>query len=108
MKLTSGLTRHINAYTSQIIQQVLPIHMQLKQDMPMPGKDSNVSDNIRPYKDEEFRPEAQNIEKDYKDLVGKILDTGSRAKDSLSDSTPQNRLLGSELSSSLREIRFSE
>ena len=43
--------------------------------MPMPGKDDNVLDNFRPYKDEESTSEVQDIDKDYRNLVGKSSDT---------------------------------
>ena len=71
----------------------------------MPGKDDNVSDNFGLYKNEEFIPEAQDIKGDYRDLVGKSPDIGSRAR---ARRTSQDRLLRSESSSSLREVRFSE
>ena len=79
--------------------------MQPKQNMPMPRKNNNALDNFGPYKNEGPRPEAQDIEGDYRDLVGKSSDTRSRVR---AGRTPQNRLLGSESSSSLREVRFSE
>ena len=50
----------------------------------------------------------QKMEGDQRDLVRKSLDTGSRAKKSLSGHTLQAELFASELSSSLREVRFSE
>ena len=105
MKSTGGLTRHMNSCTSQIIQQVLPTRMQPEQDMPMPGEDDNASDNFGPYEDERSTPEAQDIEGDHRDLVGESSDTGSRAR---AGHTPQDGLLGSESSSSLTEVRFSE
>ena len=39
--------------------------------MSIPGEDDNLSDNFGPYEDEESTPEAQDIEKDHRDLVGK-------------------------------------
>ena len=105
IKLTGRLTRHMNLCTSQIIQQILLIRMQPKQDMPMPGEDNNLSDNFRPYKDERSIPKVQDIEKDHKNLIDKSSDTKSHAR---AEPTPQDELLGSESSSSLREVRFSE
>lgn len=43
-------------------------------------KKNNASDNFEPYKDEGSTIEAQDIERDYKDLVGKSSDTGSNAR----------------------------
>ena len=43
--------------------------------MPMPGEDDNTSDNFGSYENEKSTPEAQDIEKGYKDLVGKSSDT---------------------------------
>ena len=54
--------------------------MQPEQDMPMPGEDDNASDNFGPYKDKGSTPEAQDIEGDHRDLVGKSSDTRSRAR----------------------------
>ena len=54
--------------------------MQPEQDMPMPGEDDNASDNFGPYEDEGSTPEAQDIEGDHRDLVGKSSDTRSRAR----------------------------
>ena len=105
MKSTGGLTKHMNSCTSQIIQQVLPTRMQPEQDMPMPGEDDNASDNFGPYEDERSTPKAQDIEGDHRDSVGESSDTGSRAR---AGRTPQDGLLGSESSSSLTEVRFSE
>lgn len=52
MKLISELIKQINIYKSQIILRVFPIYMQLKQDTLIPGKNYNVSENFRLYKDE--------------------------------------------------------
>ena len=52
--------------------------------------------------------EKQDIEEDHKILESKSLDTRSRVRDDLSGRTPQARLLGNELLSSLREVRFSD
>ena len=71
----------------------------------MSGKDDNRSDNFGSYKDEKSISEAQDIEKDYRDLVGKSLVTGNHAR---AKHTLQDGLLRSESSSSLRKVRFSE
>ena len=73
--------------------------------MPILREDDNTSDNFGLYEDEKSTLEVQDIERDYRDSVGKSSDIGSRAK---AGRTPQDRLLGIELSSSLREVRFSE
>ena len=73
--------------------------------MQILGKDDNLLDNFGPYEDNKSIPEAQDIESDHKDLVGESSDTESHAK---IRRTPQNGLLGSELSSFPREVRFSE
>ena len=108
IKSISGLTRHINACTSQIIQQGLLIRMQPKQDMSMPGEDDNSSEYFGSHENEKYILNEQNIEGDHRDLVGKSSDTKSRAKDDLSGRTPQDGLLASQLSSSLKEVKFSE
>ncbi len=105
IKLTHELTSHMNTYTSQ---QVFPIHMQPKQYIPILRENENISDNFGLYEDEESILEEQNIEGDHRNSVGKSSDTGSHARDGLSGQTPQDGLLTSELSSSLREVRFSE
>lgn len=74
----------------------------------MSGEDDDTSENFGPHEDEESTLEEQNIEGDHKNLVGKSLNIGSRAKDGLLRRTPQDRLLVSELSSSLKEVSFSE
>ena len=71
----------------------------------MPGEDDNTLNNFELYKDEESILEAQNIEKDHRDMVGKSSDNRNRAK---AGRISQNGLLGSESSSSLREVRFSK
>ena len=48
------------------------------------------------------------MERNYRDLVGKSLDTGSRARNGLSGHTFLAGLLASASSSSLRKVRFSE
>lgn len=74
----------------------------------MPRKNDNASDYFDLYKNEKTTPKAQNIEKDYRGLVGKSLNSGSPAKDSLSECSSQNRLFASELSSFFRKIRYNE
>ena len=72
--------------------------MQLKENIPMPREDDNGLDNFGLYEDEESTPEAQNMKRDHRNLVGKSSDTGSCARVGC---TSQDRLLGSGLSSSL-------
>ncbi len=105
MKSTYGLTRHMNTCISQ---QVLPIRMQPKQHAPIPGEEDNASGNFGPNEDGESPLEKQDIEGDHKNSVGESSDTRSRARDGLSGRTHQAGLLGSESSSSLREVRFSD
>ncbi len=105
MTSTHGLTRHMNTCTSQ---QVLPICMQPKQDTPIPGEDENTSDNFGLHENEESILEEQDIEGDHRNLVGDNSDTKSHARDGLSQRIPQDGLFGSELSSSLKEVRFSK
>lgn len=57
--------------------------MQLKQNMPMPRKDNDISENFESYKNKEYISEKQNIEKDYRDLIDKSLNTGSHTRDGL-------------------------
>ncbi len=82
--------------------------MQPKQDTLILGKDDNALGNFVPYEDEKSTLEEQDIERDHRNLIGKSSDTESRARDGLSRRTPQAELLESELSSSLREVRFSD
>ncbi len=105
MKSTHGLARHMNTCSSQ---QVLLLRMQPEQDTPILGEEDNTSGNLGPHDDEESTLAEQNIEGAHKNLVGESSDTESRAKDGLSGRTLQAGLLGSELSSSLREVRFSD
>ena len=76
--------------------------------MLIPRKDDNASENFGLYKDKESILEEQDIKKDHTNLVGKSLDIESRARDGLSRRTPLNGPFASELSSSLREVRFSK
>ena len=48
--------------------------------MPMPGEDINISDNFGFYKDGEFTTEAQDIERNHRDLIGKSSDIRSRTR----------------------------
>ena len=82
--------------------------MQPKQDMPMPEKDDNALKYLGLYKDEKYTLDEQDIEKDHRDLVGKSLDIESHAKDGLSRYILQARFFASELSSSLKEVKFSK
>ena len=95
----------MNSYTSQ---QVFPIHMQPKQNMPIPRENNNASENFKPHEDEKSTLEEQNIEGDHTNLVSENSDIGSYTRNGLSGHTPQDWLLASELSSSLREVKFSE
>ncbi len=61
-----------------------------------------------PHEDEESTLAEQNIEGDHRNLVSESSDTRNRARDGLSGHTPQVGLLGSESSSSLREVRFND
>lgn len=108
MKSTSGLTRHMNTYTNPIIQQVLPIQIQPKQDMAMLEKNNNTSDNFRSHEDKESILKEQNIKNDYKDLVSKKMNTKCHTREMLSGCTFQGGLLKICLSSSFKEVRFSK
>ena len=101
LKSIHGLTRHINTCTSY---QVIPIYMQPKQNTSIPGEKAN----FRPYKDEKLILKEQNFEEDHINLGDKSSDTKSRVRNGLARCTSQAGLLGSELSSSLREVRFSD
>ena len=70
MKLIYGLIRQINTCTSQ---QVLPIHIQPKQNTPILGKDNNVSENFRLCEDEKSILKKQEVERDCTNLVDKSL-----------------------------------
>ncbi len=105
MKSTHGLTKHKNIYTSH---QVFSIYIQSKQNTPIPGENDNISGNFEPYKNEKSTLEEQDIKRDHRNLVGKSSVTESHVRDDLSGCIPQTRLIGSESSSSLKEIRFSD
>lgn len=89
----------MNVCISLIIKQIFLIHVQLAQDILMPGEADNLFDNFESHKDEESRLEKQNIKDNYRDLVGESSDAGSYTRDMPSKQTPQDRLLGSESSS---------
>ena len=105
MKLTRGLTKQRNICTSQ---QVFPIYMQPKQNMLILGKDDNASENFGSHEDEKSILEEQDIERDNINLVNKSSDIGTCVRNGLFRCTPQDRLLISKSSSSLREARFNE
>ena len=71
----------------------------------MSGENDNTLDNFEPCINKESTSEAQNIEKDHKDLVDKSSNTESRAR---ARYTPQDELFGSESSSSIKKVRFSK
>ena len=71
----------------------------------MPGENNNTLDNFGTYEDKKFIPEVQNIEEDQRNLISKSSAIGSRAR---AGCTLQDGLLRSDLSSSLKEVRFSE
>ena len=103
VKSTHGLASHMNMCASQ---QGLPIYMQPKQNTPIPGEDNNISENFGSHEDD--KSEEQDIEVDHWNLVGKSSDTVSHVRDCLSSLTPQDRLLSSQSSASLREVRSSK
>ncbi len=102
MKSTSGLTRHLNACTNLLLR------IQPNQNTSMLIEDDDASDYFMHHEEEEYPPsnEEQKIRENQKDLIGQILDNKS-LRDMLPRHTPQAGLLESELSSSLREVRFS-
>ena len=101
MKLTSGLTRYINSCTSPINQQVLSLRILPEQDMLLAGKRDNLTDNFQFYKDEKPALERPDKKKDDINLASKSSDIDMR-----SGRTPQARLLKSESSLFLKEVRF--
>ena len=60
IKLTSGLTRHLNAYTS------LPVHIQLNCDSLLLAEDDNASDYFMHHEEEEYLlgNKGQGVEED--------------------------------------------
>ena len=75
--------------------------------MPMARKDNNQSDNFGFHKDKKPILEGLDIEEDDINLASKSLDTGSYIRNILLRRILWAGLLGSELSSFLREIKFS-
>ena len=73
--------------------------------MPMPEEDNNALDNFRPYEDERYMLEVQDIERDHKNLVGKSSDTESCAR--VGYILPDG-LLENESSLSLKKISFNK
>lgn len=73
----------MNTYTNQIIQQVLPICIQPKQDIQILKEDDNISDNFKPHENKKTVLEKQDIEKDDIDYVDQSLNTGNYTKDLL-------------------------
>lgn len=76
--------------------------------MPMLEEDDNQSNNFEPHIDKKSALKGLNIEQNYINLVSESLDTGSRARNILLRCTPPDKLLGNELSSSLREVKTSD
>lgn len=72
------------------------------------GENDNGLKKFGFYKDKEFILEKQNIERDYRNLIGESLDIKSHVRDGFSAYTSQNRLFPSELLSFSRKIRFSK
>lgn len=68
----------------------------------------NISDNIKPYRNEKSILKKHDIERYYRDLIDKIVDTGRYEKDRLLRFTFQSMFLRIEMSSSLNNDRFSE
>ncbi len=103
MKLTSGLTRHLNACMS------LLLCIQLNRNTLMLVEDDNTSDHFMYHEEEEYPlgNNKQEIREIQRDSVGQSSDNES-LRDMLSGRIPQAGLLGSESSSSLREVRFKD
>ena len=74
--------------------------------MPMSKEDDNRSDNLVLYKDEKSTNKVEDIEEDHKNMVGKGSNTERCIKDSFSGYIFENRMLRSELSLSLKDVRF--
>lgn len=89
IKLIYELLRYINLYTSEWI---FLIYIQPKQDIIIPRKDNNVSDNFGPYEDKKSILEKYDIQGNYKNLVDKNLNTKSCIKNGLSKYTSQTEL----------------
>lgn len=76
--------------------------------MLIPGEDDNTLENFGPNKNYKSTLKKQNIEKDYRNLIEKSLDTRNHVKNGLSGYTYQDRLFTYELSLFLKEIKFSK
>lgn len=74
----------------------------------MPAKNDDASENLRPYKNKKSILKEQEMEVDYRDLIDKSSDTKNRARNNLSEYTPQARFFISKSSSSLKKVRFSK
>lgn len=103
MKLISRLTRYLNTCMS------LQLHIQSNQDSLILAKNDDILAYFIYYEKKEYPldNEDQDVEKDQKDLVSKSSDNES-IRDGLPRRTPQDRLLGNDLSSSLRKVMFNE
>lgn len=73
IKLSYGLIKHLNAYTS------LSLYIQPNQDSFMLTKDNYTSDYFIYYNEKKYLLDnkKQDIKKDQKDLIGKSLDSKS-------------------------------
>ena len=76
--------------------------------MPLSRENDNALENLGLYEDKKSILEMQDIEKDYRNFMSKSSNTGIYIKDNLSRHTPHNRLLANELSSFVKEVRFSK
>lgn len=52
--------------------------------MLIPREDNNALENFKSHEDEKLKLEGQNIERDYRNLIGKSSDIESHIKDNLS------------------------
>ena len=80
----------------------------MQQNSSILAKDKNVSKNVGPYKDKESTLKEKNIKEDHRKLADKSLDIRSHIRDVLSGRISQAELLENELSSFLREVKFSD
>ena len=104
LKLIYGLIKHINIHISY---QVFSIYMQSKQDVLILVETKNTLKNFEPYKKKKSILEKQDIKKNHRNLRNKSLNTKIHAKNNLLRYNSQIKLLRMELSSSLKEVRFS-
>ena len=74
--------------------------------MLMPKEDNNILEYFGLFKDEKYKLDEQDIEKYYRDLIGKSWNIWSFAKDTLSKHISQDDILASKLSLFLREVKF--